>query len=66
METRCCECKDWSVDAMEDHLKYQRSLAHKSSSREPAVTAASGSQPVVTSSPVGPSNPLAPAVSESS
>ena len=66
VETRCSECKDWSVDAMQDHLKYQRSLARKSSSRKPAVTAASGSQPAVTSSPVGPSNPLAPAVSESS
>ena len=65
VETRCSECKDWSVDAMQDHLKYQRSLARKSSSRKLAVTAASGSQPAVTSSPVGPSNPLAPAVSES-
>ena len=66
METRCSECKDWSVDAMQDHLKYQCSLARKSSSRKPAVTAASGSQPAVTSSPVGPSNPVASAVSESS
>ena len=66
VETRCSECKDWSVGAMQDHLKYQRSLARRSSSRKPAVTAASGSQPAVTSSPVGPSNPLAPAVSESS
>ena len=66
VETRCSECKDWSVDAMQDHLKYQRYLARKSSSRKPAVTAASDSQPAVTSSPVGPSNPLAPAVSESS
>ena len=66
VETRCSECKDWSVDAMQDHLKYQRSLARKSSSRKPAVTAASGSQPAVSSSPVGPSIPLAPAVSESS
>ena len=64
METRCSECKDWSFDAMQDHLKYRRSLARKSSNRKPAVTAASGSQLAVSSSPVGPSIPLAPAVSE--
>ena len=51
---------------MQDHLKYQRSLARKSSNRKPTVTAASGSQPAVSSSPVGPSIPLTPAVSESS
>ena len=66
VETRCSECKDWSIDAMQDHLKYQRSLARKSSNRKPAVTAASGSQPAVSSSPVGPSFPLTPAVSGSS
>ena len=66
VETRCSECKGWSVDAMQDHLKYQRSLARKSSNRKLAVTAASGSQPAVSSSPVGPSIPLAPAVSDSS
>ena len=66
VETRCSECKDWSIDAMQDRLKYQRSLARKSSNRKPAVTAASGSQPAVSSSPVGPSFPLTPAVSGSS
>ena len=66
VETRCSEFKDWSVDAMQDHLKYQRSLARKSSNRKPAVTAASGSQPAVTSSLVGPSTHSAPAVSGSS
>ena len=66
METRCSECKDWSVDTMQEHLKYQRSLAGKRSSRKPAVTAASGSQPAVTSSPVESSPQLAPSVSESS
>ena len=45
VETLCSECKDWSVDAMQEHLKYQRSLAGKRGSRKPAVTAASGSQP---------------------
>ena len=66
METRCSECKDWSVDTMQEHLKYQRSLAGKRGSRKPAVTAASGSQPAVTSSPVESSPQLAPSVSESS
>ena len=66
VETRCSECKDWSVDTMQEHLKYQRSLAGKCGSRKPAVTAASGSQPAVTSSPAVSSPQLLPSVSESS
>ena len=50
---------------MQEHLKYQRSLAGKRGSRKPAVTAASGSQLAVTSSPVVSSPHLAPSVSES-
>ena len=65
METRCSECKDWSVDTMQEHLKYQRCLAGKRGSRKPAVTAASGSQPAVTYRPVESSPQLAPSVSES-
>ena len=66
VETWCSECKDWSVDAMQDHLKYQRSLARKSSSRKPAVTDASGSQLAVPFSPLGSSPQLALTVSDSS
>ena len=66
VETRCSECKDWSVDTLQEHLKYQRSLAGTRGSRKPVVTAASGSQPAVTSSPVVSSPHLAPSVSESS
>ena len=51
VDTCCSECKSWSVEAMQEHLKYQRSLAGKCS-KKPAVTAASVSQPAVASSPV--------------
>ena len=27
VDTRCSECKSWSVEAVQEHLKYQRSLA---------------------------------------
>ena len=58
MLCRCCdECKSWSVEAMQEHLKYQRSLAGKRGSKKSAVTAASVSQPAVASSPVVSSSP---------
>ena len=65
VDTRCNECKSWSVEAMQEHLKYQRSLAGKRSSKKPAVTAASASQPPVASSPVVSSSPsISASVSE--
>ena len=66
VETRCSECKSWSIEAMQEHLKYKRSLAGKHSSKKPAVTAASVSQPAVPSSPVDPSTLSVPSVSEDS
>ena len=66
VETRCSECKSWSIEATQELLKYQRSLAGKRSSKKPAVTAASVSQPAVDSSPVDPSSPSLPSVSEDS
>ena len=51
---------------MQEHLKYQRSLAGKNSSKKLAVTAASVSQPAVASSPVVPSTPSVTSVSEDS
>ena len=57
VDTRCDECKSWSVEAMQEHLKYQLSLAGKRGSKKPAVTAASVSQPAVASSPVVSSSP---------
>ena len=42
---------------MQEHLKYQCSLAGKRSSKKPAVTAASVIQPAVASSPVVSSPP---------
>ena len=57
VDTRCDECKSWSVEAMQEHLKYQRSLAGKRGSKKPAVTAASVSKPAVASSPVVSSSP---------
>ena len=63
VETRCSKCKSWSVEAMQEHIKYQKSLAGKRS-KKPAVTAASVSQLAVDSSPVDPSPPSMPSVSE--
>ena len=65
VETRCSECSDWSIDTVQEHLKYQCSLVGKRGSRKPAVTAASDSQPAVASSPVVSSPPSAtPSVGE--
>ena len=65
VETRCSECKSWSVETMQEFIKYQRSLAGKRS-KKPAVTAASVSQPAVDSSPVEPSTPSVPSISDDS
>ena len=51
---------------MQEHLKYQRSLAGKRSSKKPAVTAASVSQPAVASSLVVTSTPSVSSASEDS
>ena len=54
VDTRCSECKSWSVEAMQDHLKYQRSLAGKRlvrSRRSLLLQPAVASSPVVTSTP---------------
>ena len=65
VETRCSECQSWSVESMQDYLKYQKSLAGKRS-KKPAITAASVIQPAVDSSPVEPSPPSMPSVSDDS
>ena len=57
VDTCCSECKSWSVESMQEHIKYQRSLAGKHSSKKLAVTAASVIQPAVASSPVVSSPP---------
>ena len=57
VDTRCSKCKSWSVESMQEHLEYQRSLAGKRSNKKPAVTAASVIQPAVASSPVVSSPP---------
>ena len=64
VDTRCDECKSWSVEAMQEHLKYQRSLAGKRGSKKSAVTAASVSQPTVASSLVVTSPSVSASVSE--
>ena len=58
VDTCCSKCKSWSVEAMQEHLKYQRSLAGKRSSKKSAVTAASVSQPAVASRPIVASYPF--------
>ena len=50
---------------MQEYLKHKKSLAGKRS-KKPAVTAASVSQPTVDSSPLEPSAPSIPSVSEDS
>ena len=65
VETRCSKCQSWSVESMQEFLKYQKSLAGKRS-KKPAVTAASVIQPAVDSSPLEPSPPSMPSVSEAS
>ena len=57
VDTRCSECNSWSIETMQEHLNYQRSLAGKRNSKKPAVTAASVIQPAVASSPVVSSSP---------
>ena len=42
LETRCTECKDWSVEIMTEYLKHRKSLATKRG-KKPAVAAASAS-----------------------
>ena len=64
VDTRCDECKSWSVEAMQEHLKYQRSLAGKRGSKKPTFTTASVSQPAVASSPVVTSPTVSASVSE--
>ena len=65
VETRCSECQSWSVESMQEYIKYQKSLAGKRS-KKPVVTAASVSQPAVDSSPVEPSTSSIPSVSHDS
>ena len=65
VETRCSECQSWSVESIQEYLKYQKSLAGKRS-KKLAVTAASVIQPAVDSSPVEPSPPSMPLLSEDS
>ena len=64
LETRCSECQTWSVESMQEYLKYKKSLAGKCDNK-PAVTAAFVSQPAVHSSPLE-SSPSVPSVSEDS
>ena len=66
LESRCDECKDWSVEIMTEYLKHRKSLATKRG-KKPAVAAASiSSQPAVASSPLLGSPPTFPSVSDDS
>ena len=55
-----------SIESMQEHLKYQRSLAGKRSSKKPAVTAASIIQPAVASSPIVSTPSVSASVSDDS
>ena len=65
LETRYSKCQTWSVESMQEYLKYKKSLAGKGG-KKLAVTAASVSQPAVDSSPLDPSPSSIPSVSEDS
>ena len=66
VDTRCSECKSWSVESMQEHLEYQRSLAGKRSSKKLVVTAASVIQSAVASSPVVSTPSVSASVSDDS